>query len=158
MTFAIVCPWASPPTSVRRIIMSKVPLSISLWVSPFLRMCLPSNFYWRGYYTTRTSMGSPAGIFVLEFDPESAAESVALRRGLLDLRQFLAEQMMLHLSIRDVLRLAFKDRIQARNDHERQKCGCDQAADHNNGERPLNLRARPAREQERHKAERGDRG
>src|ERR1700757_5102144 len=30
MTFAMVCPCASPPTSVRRIIMSKVPLSISL--------------------------------------------------------------------------------------------------------------------------------
>src|SRR5215472_14890353 len=30
MTFAMVCPCASPPTSVRRIIMSRVPLSISL--------------------------------------------------------------------------------------------------------------------------------
>src|ERR1700739_4557155 len=43
MTFAMVCPCASPPMSVRRIIMSKVPLSISLLDWFFLGFSLSSR-------------------------------------------------------------------------------------------------------------------
>src|ERR1700690_2070521 len=45
MTFAMVCPCAPPPISVRRIIMSKVPLSISLldWFFLSIRLSTRSS-------------------------------------------------------------------------------------------------------------------
>ena len=49
MTLAMVWPCASPEARVRRIIMSRVPLSMSLargWLRP-MRCCLHSNFYGR---------------------------------------------------------------------------------------------------------------
>src|SRR3546814_4650903 len=42
--------------------------------------------------------------------------------------------------------------------NERQQGGGDQTADHDDGERPLDLRSRAAREQQRHKAEGRDTG
>src|SRR6202050_2708895 len=43
MTLAIVCPCASPPTRVRRIIMSRVPLNISLLDWFFLGISLSTR-------------------------------------------------------------------------------------------------------------------
>src|SRR3546814_19526346 len=42
--------------------------------------------------------------------------------------------------------------------NERQRGGGDQTADHDDGERPMDLRSRAAREQQRHTAEGSDNG